>query len=461
MVLEKNVILRKERRALMASLAGKRRKWKKKVSVRRKALEDVMKLREIDDIDIRVSLIQALIPVGLHEVNKQLQQEVLMLAGKRYLHGKENVRWTKQGGSVYLLDQKVPIKVPRVRNKIRNVEVPLATYQKLQNPHKENEQLFKKLLNGLSTHRYRECAELAPEVFGISASNVSRRFKYITAAKLEELQERKLDKHDFVAIFVDGKRYADDGLVVVLGINVEGEKIVLGIEQMATENSRSMEQFFEHLIERGLRYDEGLIFIIDGSKGIIKAIEKVFKRSGIIHRCHYHKIENVVSYLPKGMQMIWRAKLRDAYRHNISYEAAKRALDKLKSELHNINPSALRSLNEGLEETLSLHKLSLYSELGKSFASTNCIESVMSQLGQYTDKVDRWRGGDHIQRWAAAGLLELEPRLRKIRGFRHLKLLKERLRQEVEKREKKQPLECAISDEIGVRIHRNTPKIQR
>jgi transposase-like protein len=443
----------------MASLARKRRKWKKKVSDRRKALENVMKLREIDDIDVRVSLIQALIPVGLYEVNKQLQQDVLMLAGEKHSRGKENVRWTRQDGSVYLLDQKVPVTVPRVRNKVRNVEVSLPTYQKLQDPHRENEQLFKRLLNGLSTHRYQECAELAPEVFGISASNLSKRFKHITAAKLEKLQERRLDNYDFVAIFVDGKRYADDGIVVTLGITVEGEKIVLGIEQMATENSRSMEQFFEHLKERGLRHAEGILFIIDGSKGLIKAIERVFKSSGIIHRCHYHKIENVVSYLPKGMQMIWRAKLREAYRHT-GYEAAKRSLERLKSELHSINPSAERSLNEGMEETLSLHRLGLYAELGKSFSSTNCIESVMSQLGQYTDKVDRWRGGSHIQRWAAAGLLELEPRLRKIRGFRHLKLLKERLRQEAEKREKKQPLECDISDEVGVGIHQSTPEIR-
>jgi putative transposase len=444
----------------MASLARKPRKWKKKVTERRVALEEVMKLKEIDDIDIRVSFIQALIPVGLDAVNKQLQQDVLMLAGKRYSRGKENVRWTKQGGSVYLLDQKVPVTVPRVRNKIRNAEVPLPTYQKLQDPYREKEQLFKKLLNGLSTHRYQECAELAPEVFGISASNLSKRFKHITAAKLEELQERRLDNHDFVTVFVDGKRYADDGIVVVLGITVEGKKIALGIEQMATENSRSMEQFFEHLKERGLRHDEGILFIVDGSKGLIKAIERIFKTSGIIHRCHYHKIENVVSYLPKGMQMVWRTKLREAYRHT-SYEAAKRALDKLKAELRNINPSAERSLNEGLEETLSLHSLGLYAELGRSFASTNCIESVMSQLGQYTDKVDRWRGGDHIQRWAAAGLLELEPRLRKVCGFRSLKLLKEKLRQEAEKREKKQPIECATIDDSGMGIHLTTPEIQR
>ncbi len=443
----------------MGSIAKRPRKWKKKVVDRRKVLEDVMKMQEIDDIDVKVSLIQALIPVGLDAVNKSLQSEVLSLAGEKHRHGKENTRWGRQNGSVYLLDQKVPVRVPRLRNKARDIEIPLTTYQKLQNPHKENDKVFKRLLNGLSTHRYQECAELAPEVFGISASNLSRRFKYITTAKLEKLQERRLDNYDFVAMFIDGKRYADDGLVVVLGITSDGIKVVLGIEQMATENTRSMEQFFERLIERGLKYDEGLIFIVDGSKGIIKAIEKVFKSSGIIQRCHYHKIENVVSYLPKGVQMIWRAKLREAYRQT-SYEATKRALDKLKPELHNINPSAERSLNEGMEETLSLHRLGLYVELGKSLTSTNCIESVMSQLGQYTDKVDRWRGGDHIQRWAAASLLELEPRLRKVRGFRYLKLLKEKLRQEVEKHEKKQPLGCSISKDNRAGIHLATSKIQ-
>ncbi len=168
------------------------------------------------------------------------------------------------------------------------------------------------------------------------------------------------------------------------------------------------------------------MFIIDGSKGILKAIGQIFPLCGVIHRCHYHKTENVASYLPKGLQMIWRAKLRAAYRQT-KYEAAARSLEKLAAELHNLNPSVEASLKEGLEETLSLHRLGLYAELGKSLSSTNCIESVMSQLGQYTDKVDRWRGGSHIQRWAAAGLLALEPRLQKTRGFRYLNLLRVQL----------------------------------
>lgn len=443
----------------MKSIASNRRQWKQKVTSRRKAMEEVLRLSEIDDLDVKLTLIQALIPVGLKAVNEKLQEEVKALAGEKHRHGKENVRWGGQGGSVYLLDQKVPMTVPRMRNKAHTLEVPLQTYQRLQDPYQGDEQLFKKLLNGLSTHRYRECAELAPQVFGISASSLSRRFKSATASKLRQLKERRLERYDFVALFVDGKRFAQEGLMIALGITLEGKKIVLGIEQMSTENGRAMGQFFERLIERGLRPEEGILFIVDGSKGILKATQEVFPTHGVIQRCHYHKIENVVSYLSKDLQGRWRMKLREAYRAT-GYEEAKRALDKLESELHALNPSSARSLSEGLEETLSLHRLGLYAELGRSFSSTNCIESVMSQLGQYTDKVDRWRDGDHIQRWAACGLLELEPRLRRVRGSRYLKLLKVKLREELERRQKKQPPGCPTDEDLGVGIHLAIPQIQ-
>ena len=292
----------------MKSIAGKGRTWKRKVSDRRKALKEMRELARIDDVDVKVSMIQALIPIGLEEVGKSLQKEVLRLAGEEGRHGKTNVRWGSQPGSVYLSDQKVPIEVPRVRNKAYNIEIPLECYRKLQEPLKDDELVYKRLLNGLSTHKYRESSELSSEVFGISPSSVSRRFKRATEAKLRELQERRLDGYDFIAVFVDGKRYADDGLVLSMGITMEGEKVFLGVEQMSTENARSMEQYFEGLIERGLRYKDGLLFIVDGSKGIIKAIETVFPSCGVIQRCQFHKIENIVSYLPKGMQAMWRRK---------------------------------------------------------------------------------------------------------------------------------------------------------
>lgn len=269
----------------MSNILRKRGRGKIKVIQRRQALKELEELGQIDDMDIKVSLIQALIPVGLKEVGEALKEEVARLAGKPRKHGKENTRWGSQSGSVYLLDQKVPISVPRVRNKSANTEVPLEAYHKLQSPHKADEGLFLKLLNGLSTHKYAESAKLAPEVFGISASNVSKRFRKWSAAYLEKLQTRRLEGYDFVAIFIDGKAYAKDGIVIALGIAIDGRKVMLGLEQMNAENAKSVVQFFNKLIERGLSYEQGLLFIVDGSKGLIKAIEERFKDEAVIQRC--------------------------------------------------------------------------------------------------------------------------------------------------------------------------------
>lgn len=184
-------ILKKKR------IAREPRKWKRKVSERREAVKAMTAMGEINDTDIKVDFIQALIPLGLKAVGDMLKEEVELLAGPKKKHGKINTRWGSQDGSVYLRDQKIPVDVPRVRNKMNNIEVPLASYQKLQQPYREDSQTFKKLLNGISTHKYRESAELVPEVFGLSPSNMSQRFKKATTAKLRHLQIRSLRKYDY------------------------------------------------------------------------------------------------------------------------------------------------------------------------------------------------------------------------------------------------------------------------
>lgn len=381
----------------MNTVSSSKRKWKYKVVDRRKAVNDYRELGMIDDVDIRLSLIQALIPIGMKALEDELKREVNVLAGERYRHGKEYTRWGKQDGSAYLLDQKLPIKVPRIRDKRRRCEIPLETYQKMQEPYGGDEKIFKQILHGLSMRRYEESASLAPEMFGISGAKVSGRFKRATIRRLKELQSRTLEKYDFTAVFLDGKRFSADGIVVALGITITGEKIVLGIEQMSTENHRSVEQFFNKLIERGLRYDQGILFIVDGSKGLLKAIRKIFQGYALIQRCRWHKQENVVSYLSRGQQMQWRKRIQAAY-SKPSHKKAHAALTGLADELEKINSSAANSLREGMEEVLTIHKLGLYNQLKRSFSSTNCIESLLSQVEHYTQRVDRWRNGAHIQR---------------------------------------------------------------
>ena len=106
--------------------------------------------------------------------------------------------------------------------------------------------------------------------------------------------------------------------------------------------------------------------IIDCSKGLRAAVGKAFHDQAIIQRGQWHKRENVVSYLPKWHQKTWRKKLQQAYEQP-SDEAASQALESLKPGLRLLNASALNTLEEGLEETLTLHRLGLFKYLGISF----------------------------------------------------------------------------------------------
>jgi putative transposase len=408
------------------TVAKTRGKAKMKISEKRQAVMERLVDTYSEDLDVRMSVIQDLIPLGLRAVGEELQAEVKRLAGEKYSRGGANARWGRQNGSVYLRDQKFPLRVPRVRNVVLNTEVPLTAYQRLQEPFADDGETLRKLLHGLSTHKYHESASLAAEAFGISASNLSKRFKRCAADKLKQLQERSLAGQDVVAVFIDAKRYAADGIMVGLGVTLDGKKTVLGVEQMSAERAEAVHQWFDRLITRGLQFEQGVLFIVDGSKGIRKAIEQTFGPYALIQRCRWHKRENVVSYLNETDQVVFRRRLQAAYAHT-TYQEAVAALTQVHYALATINLSAANSLLEGLDETLTIHELGLSVELARSLSTTNCIEALMSQLGAYTDKVDRWHNSDQLLRWTATGLLDLEPRMHRIKGYQFLKVLRYKL----------------------------------
>lgn len=390
-------------------------------------------------MDVKIALIQDLIPLGLMHIGEVLREEVERLAGDRYKRNglPGHARWTKQKGYVYIKDQRLPVVYQRVRDTRSNKEVPLISYERFQAPRDLDEALFRRVLHGLSTRSYRECAEAVPGALSLSSSTVSRRFIRASERKLRDLMERKLDEHDFVAVLMDGKRFAEDGMIVALGITMRGEKVVLGIIQAATENQGVCRDFLLELIDRGLRYDKGLLFIIDGAKGLRRAINEVFGARGVVQRCQWHKRKNVLDYLPKGLREQFRRKLQAAYDKE-TYTEARAALMAVRTELKLINASAVKSLDEGFEETLTLHRLGLHKELKRSFRTTNMIESVMSLIGQKTDKVDYWRNSSQKQRWVASALLWAERRLNRVGGYRHLAKLRDALRREIEPKDGKE-----------------------
>ena len=385
------------------------------------------------DIDVKMELIQALIPLGLWQVKEVLEQEVKSLAGERYKReGMEgHDRWGKQWGSVYLRDQKVPILVPRVRNRREGREIVLKSYERLQEPQNGDEGVLKRILHGLSCRSYEACAEAVPEAFGLSGSAVSRRYIRASARELKKLCERRLEGYEFVALLLDGKSFGTDGMVIALGVTMEGRKIPLGFVQTGTENEWVGREMLEGLLERGLKIGDGLLCIIDGSKGLRKAVYDVFGSKALVQRCQWHKRENVLSYLPKGMQGAMRRRLQEAYEEP-TYEKAKEKLLRIRKDLQEMNRSAMNSLDEGFEETLTLHRLGLFPELGMSFKTTNCMESLMALIAQKTDKVDYWRNSDQKHRWLAAALLDLEPRLRRVKGYKDLSNLRMALQRAIQ-----------------------------
>jgi len=356
---------------------GKRRNKKERLA----AYEEILNQGQEAS---RIELIQMVIPLGLLAIEEELQSEVMRIAGDRYSRDlPQYKRWGRNGGSVYLGDQKVSIKVPRVRDVLNDEEVCLTSYRGLQNPQRINETIFRRVINGISSRKYERAVQEIPATFGIKKSSVSRKFIRASARKLQECLDRDLSGHDILAIFIDGKSFADNQVIIALGITLEGEKIVLGFIESSTENHRVCRDFMNGLMDRGLNTGNEILFVIDGAKGLYKGIKGVLSEKAVIQRCQWHKRENVLKYLDKNHQSDFRRKLQAAYERP-TYEAAKKRLGQIKKELSLINQSAVNSLEEGLEETLTLHRLELFKQLSKSFKTTNCIENIMGQIGIYT-----------------------------------------------------------------------------
>ena len=317
------------------------------------------------DVDAKVEMIRALVPLGLMHVQELLDDEVTELAGARHARKESLVRGRRHGsnpGTVRLAGQRVPIRVPRVRS-VAGGEIPLRSYEAAREDGQVHDVLLKRVLYGISCRNYEAAAESVPGAIGLSSSTVSRSFIQASAATLREFQERDLSGEDVVALFLDGKAFADSTMVIALGITMSGEKRFLGFVETDTEAAQVLTPFLRSLVDRGLDASHGLLVILDGGKGLRSAVTQVFRDRALVHRCQWHKRENVVSYLPKSEQGDWRRRLQRAY-NRPTYPEALAALEQLHGELDDRNQSAAGSLAEGLDETLTLHRLGVSARAG-------------------------------------------------------------------------------------------------
>lgn len=387
---------------------------------------------EAFDVDSKLECIRALIPLGLMHVQEVLEEEVYQWAGARYAPKPPALLGRRHGsnpGSVQLAGQRHPLRIQRVQYK-HGGEISLHALDHLRGTGQVDALLLKRVLYGISCRNYETAAAAVPGAIGLSSSTVSRTFTRASAQQLQALQERDLHPLDVVAVFLDGKTFADMTMVIAVGITLTGEKHILGFVETGTENEAVLTPFLQGLGDRGLDWSKGLLVIIDGGKGLRAAVRQAFGASALVQRCQWHKRENVVRHLPKGEQAHWRTRLQRAYRQP-TYEQARTALARLQRDLEGRNQSAARSLAEGLEETLTLHRLGVFPILGESFKTTNCLESINAAVEARCAKIDHWVNSSQRHRWLAAALLDIEPRLRRVKGYRHLPKLRDALQRDL------------------------------
>jgi transposase-like protein len=362
--------------------------------------------------------------VGKMFLETVMESEVQSLVGDRSQPDPERraYRWGKEAGFCVIDGQKVPIDRPRVRSSQHNREIPLGSYELFQRASLVEETVWQKVMFGLTMRSYKEVMQQFAEAYGVDKSTTCEHFVEASRQKLKELMTRSLAGVKLAVMLIDGTIFKGQHMMVAIGIDPLGNKLVLGLRQGASENAAVVGELLGELAERGVDFNQPRLYLLDGSKALRAAVVNYAGDAAFIQRCQVHKIRNVTEHLPEEKRPAVKFRMRAAY---LLPEAAdaRQALFRLHDELMEENPSAAGSLAEGMEDTLRVSELRLTPRLRQSLSSTNAIESSFSVVEKICRQVKRWQGSDHRQRWIASALLFTESRWNKIHGYRHLPVL--------------------------------------
>lgn len=344
-----------------------------------------------------------------------MNDEVNWLSGQRYGRGDGRIlqRWGTAPGSVIVHAQKAPLQRPRIRS--GNGDVKLGSYELFRGDEEMQRRVWSRVMRGLTMRGYDPAIRERERAFGLSKSAISDRFVVASSEQVRELIQRDLSKLDLSVLMMDGVEYRGEHFVVALGIDQSGAKTILGFHQGATENQQICDQLLNELVGRGLNLKNNVLAVIDGSRALRASIKKHGGDRILVQRCQLHKRGNITAHFADDQQKYWDRKLANAY-DLLSYQDAKRTLNQIHRELMDVNPSAARSLEEGLEETLTIHRIGVPAELRRVLRTTNPIESAFSRVRTVCRNVKRWRDGDHRERWIGSALIFVEKQFRRIVG---------------------------------------------
>ncbi|MCP5498658.1 MAG: transposase [Leptospiraceae bacterium] len=253
--------------------------------------------------------------------------------------------------------------------------------------------------------------------------------------KLDEFKNRKFENHKFFAVFIDGTNVGGQSIVTALGVDIEGNKHFLGFSEGSTENYEITKELLVSFRERGLKFTDKVIFILDGSGSLKKAIKEQFGDSAVIQRCTNHKLWNLLAKLPEKHHEECKLRYRRIFSCN-EYSDAKEEYLGFETWLSRISYSASNSLKEAEYDLLTIHKIRMPVEMRKTFLTTNTIESGFSGPKSLMKRVKKWNlGTDMISRWVSVNLLYQEKRFRKINGVNKINIfLADFLEQQLDKK---------------------------
>ena len=355
-----------------------------------------------------------------------LEEEREVLCGLRYAHrgDRQAYRHGHDKGSLVFGGRKISIPKPRVRS-VDGEEIELETWREVTSTDPLEERVLEQILSGVTTRKYSRSLEAAPteaKTSSDSRSSVSRMFVARTKQQVETFLSRPLGQLDFPVIMVDGTGLGDHLLLVALGVEADGTKHVLGVAEGTTESARVCVALFRNLIDRGLVVERARLFVVDGGRGIRSAIRTTFGGWALTHRCHVHKLRNILDHLPVHKRPWVRQMVRRAWDEDTAKKAKQRLL-RLAKQLEDPHPGAASSIREGLDDALTLHRLGIRGALYRTLRSTNPIENLQGSIKATTRHVKRWRNGSMAIRWCVTALSEAERHFRRIKGFHAMPFL--------------------------------------
>lgn len=381
----------------------------------------------------REGLLAMSVAAGLAVMAAMFEAEIAEACGPKGKHDAERaaVRHGQGRGSVTLGGRRVAVTRPRART-VDGHEVPLASYTHFACEDLLTQVVMERMLAGVATRRHACTAEpVSEKVSGTtkstSKSAISRRFVRQTETALAELMARDLAGEDIKVLMLDGEHMAERCVVVALAITADGTKKPVGLWDGSTENKTVVRALLADLVSRGLAFDVGLLVVCDGAKALSAAVREVFGDQALIQRCTLHKRRNVADHLPDKEKAWVDAKLVKAFGHPDPAQGLCNAKH-LAAQLDKSHPGAAASLREGLEEMFTVARLGIDGRLAKTLTTSNPVESMISIARATNRNVTRWRDGQMVLRWTAAGMLNAERSFRRIKGHKQMPQLVKALR---------------------------------